>query len=815
MREFAIKFKNESKANIVNGASCPISCSYIPEIDTYLSVESNNDISTGRVAIYNDFLKKIIRGKVKENSYTEYRFYQTEPDNTVSDFFGSFKYNGYIKYIQKSNNGRWIVFNYIDTGLFRMDMKTGQVLKFSSWYTSPGSALEFDITDDGSRVAVMGQNAPGLVFEINDSCGLILPSMPSESDLYQSQSTECGSRDIIGLQDSYLQSARSIHQPVFRKNGNQLSFYARPYSQDGSIVSVTMSINGDMSLSDLSYLALGDSYSSGEGDTELINDTKSYRVNTDVAGSSSQPREKCHISTRSYPYILANGMALGGALATSLTKWQSVACSGATVWDVTSQASSIYEGQGKRLLGIDQNSLKTQALNTFIPGRQKQIEFVRTYQPSAITLTMGGNDIGFAEKMRACTLSYGTCDPATPVGAARFAKQIKDQYEVLKSLYEELYNASGRISKIYVIGYPQFINGNKNNNCGDMNIGMINGKEREAIGKAVTFLNNVIEQAARAAGVKYIDIENSLNGHRLCDNHKKYVTGLAAISPSEVQESFHPNAKGHYEMAMAIWENVENKSLLDYSWCNENTKNCPEDSSTKDTIQEVPSFPISDQLGYINYVQMTSRFVKKDSVVTLKIPENSMNPGVPAVVTLRETGKELVRPVIADDGSLTVDITIPDETPVGPHTLEVVGETYSGEPITNEQVIEVHGPDEGDIDEDGVDDVNDSCLFIAPINRDQDSDGIDDACDAEITENPASPSPSPSSSPTPSVSPSPSVSPEPTPTSSPSPSPSPTPTPTPTPTPSNPVAVSFLSFLKKVIVAIVKTVLYIVSLVIK
>ena len=64
----------------------------------------------------------------------------------------------------------------------------------------------------------------------------------------------------------------------------------------------------------LDYLALGDSYSSGEGDTEKNSATrqKYYRQLTDVNEDKKQgiPGEKCHSSTRSYPYKLAQYMEL-------------------------------------------------------------------------------------------------------------------------------------------------------------------------------------------------------------------------------------------------------------------------------------------------------------------------------------------------------------------------------------------------------------------------------------------------------------------------------------------------------------------------
>lgn len=129
----------------------------------------------------------------------------------------------------------------------------------------------------------------------------------------------------------------------------------------------------------LDYLALGDSYSSGEGDTEKNNATgqKYYRQLTDVNEDKKQgiPGEKCHISTRSYPYKLAQYMELKQ---TGTKQWDTVACGGATIYDLNGSNSGGYDGQNDRLRDYaDKNTLQKMALNEMIPGRVKQIEFVK------------------------------------------------------------------------------------------------------------------------------------------------------------------------------------------------------------------------------------------------------------------------------------------------------------------------------------------------------------------------------------------------------------------------------------------------------
>ena len=80
------------------------------------------------------------------------------------------------------------------------------------------------------------------------------------------------------------------------------------------------------------------------------------------------------------------------------------------------------------------------ALNEMIPGRVKQIEFVKKYQPKVITLTAGGNDAGFGAKLTLCANheSWGSsCMWAKPEYRSWLKADLKYQY----------YNLSTRISK--------------------------------------------------------------------------------------------------------------------------------------------------------------------------------------------------------------------------------------------------------------------------------------------------------------------------------------------------------------------------------
>ena len=497
----------------------------------------------------------------------------------------------------------------------------------------------------------------------------------------------------------------------------------------------------------IQYLALGDSFSSGEGDTgqQQNSSLKYYREHTDdngitVIGSEAihdRPTEKCHLSTRSYPYILANGMDLGGPTNTPTTPWQSVACSGATAWDVKEHAFDNYLGQGDRLKGYDYDRLKTQGLNEFIPGRQKQIEFVKKYQPKVITLTMGGNDVDFGGKLDKCVRKITTCEYATVAWREKMRNELARQFTNLSSLYEELSIATEGRAKIYVLGYPIFINGNPYAKC--TNVFNLDNTEREFINNSIIYLNNIIEQAAKKAGVKYIDVENAFGNHRLCDTGTQHVTAVTNVfgaNGNEQQEGFHPNHFGQVDLANAVWAAVDGQSLLDYQTCSDpSIKVCPNASVTAADAIIPPYFTegIPADNTEIHYYTLTNGTLVK-MIQTYDVHTQTMvfKSESKVDITLYSDPTSLGQVTVASDGSVSTQITIPLSVPAGYHTLVLRGQSPDGMPIELYQTVEVRGSSPNDIDEDGIDDAVDKCAYITPLNIDTDHDSIDDACDPEV-----------------------------------------------------------------------------------
>ena len=496
-----------------------------------------------------------------------------------------------------SNNGRWVAGEVMGVGLALFDNETQDIRWFSSYRHSYGygsnAHIDFDISDDGKYVATFDYNIEPRIYSLSDECVITTQKVDDSLAADLQHKTLCPYRSLtdVYMKQFDYQRTRSFNNPSFNFDGSALTVETWSEASDPEdwenfmIKKVTAYADG-YNDQRLEYLALGDSYSSGEGDTEEnFLGEKYYRDYTDNEEDkdNNQPLEKCHISTRSYPYLLANEMNLGQPLNEQATGWQTVACSGATTWDMKEAGAWYYNGQGERIKEYDSEALKTQALNEFIPGRQKQIEFVKKYQPKVITLTAGGNDVDFGGKIKKCAMMPDTCNYAEDDFKPRLKREILDQFDNLKNFYTELAVASHNKAKIFVVGYPQFISDASDAPC--KNTFNLNYQERQMIVPSVEYLNNVIEAAAKKAGVVYVDIEGSLADEKLCEGTQQNVTAITNIfglNSNELSESFHPNANGHSSIAQFIQQNYGYLNSAEV--CYTGTFVCPDSTVDKSSI---------------------------------------------------------------------------------------------------------------------------------------------------------------------------------------------------------------------------------------
>jgi lysophospholipase L1-like esterase len=264
----------------------------------------------------------------------------------------------------------------------------------------------------------------------------------------------------------------------------------------------------------LRYVALGDSFSSGEGNPP-------YRPSTD---SLLLPHDLCHRSYAAYPQLVADRVS-------ATRDWSFWACSGARISDMTSPNH--------------QNPVEPAQLDRIAPpGRSNRAV-------DLITLTIGGNDAQFGSVWITCLASHavslllGTCNESW---RSRLADAINGLRTSLPPVFRALRARAPR-ARIVVLGYPDPfpIALSPSSRCTDW----FAPADIRFLGRTGASLDGAIRAAARAsrARVTYVS-PTGFAGHDAC-SRRPWFNGLR-LDPTRVRGSFHPNAAGQRQLAKDV-----------------------------------------------------------------------------------------------------------------------------------------------------------------------------------------------------------------------------------------------------------------------
>jgi lysophospholipase L1-like esterase len=261
--------------------------------------------------------------------------------------------------------------------------------------------------------------------------------------------------------------------------------------------------------SPLRYVALGDSFSSGEGN-------RPYREGTDRL----LPYDRCHRSDVAYP-VLVRRARPGGT-------WGFWACSGAQISDMT-HPNHAYPSETAQLDRIAP------------PGRTDP-------RVALVTLTIGGNDAQFgtaveciASQVVAPFLCPADWQATVLAGTRRLRSTLPP---VLRALRARAPNA-----RILLLGYPDPFPAalRPGSPCSrSFTAADIAWATRES-----ARLNEVIRAAAAAAGARITYVPPSgFAGHDVC-SRDPWFNGLL-LGPDRFGGSFHPNALGQRRLAREV-----------------------------------------------------------------------------------------------------------------------------------------------------------------------------------------------------------------------------------------------------------------------
>lgn len=267
-------------------------------------------------------------------------------------------------------------------------------------------------------------------------------------------------------------------------------------------------------------VSLGDSYSSGLG-------TGDYT-------------DSCDRTERAW------GQLIFGSEVTDRTL---LACSGAALADMPAQVAALA------------------ALSDSAGGR-------------LVTVTVGGNDLGFADELTNCLVSLRSCAGREAALVAE-AKALEDP---LAALYDDI-QAAAPGDEVIVGGYPYLVPDPAERSSCSALTGLLTKAERQMIRRVGAALNEAIDKAAARTGVRSAAsaLELGFDGHEACDNSSQdWLWGLklswpwgagpqgaAAEGPGGeplasaydlkwevtakfVRDSFHPNDAGQAGYARAF-----------------------------------------------------------------------------------------------------------------------------------------------------------------------------------------------------------------------------------------------------------------------
>lgn len=597
-----------------------------------------------------------------------------------------------------SNDGRYLA--YADDGgsygrfgrLSLIDTETGKQKMFGRGYYIDEYSYEpfpeFVISNDGTKI-IAGGNGAFKMWRITEDCQV-------DRDAYiQSGRTDdpCPSRRLYPKVHSLMGKAGNTqtHRMKITDDFTKLSYYLDGVHPEGRRV-VTLSAPNYYPHGQLDYLAMGDSYSSGEGDIEA--DGGYYLEGTERRG-------RCHVSRRSYPFLLSDTWKMRRG------KFRSIACSGARILPDYIGRLESYRGQSVSITGSNYyDSTPEWALSEFRQGYVPQIEFVKRYKPKVVTLTGGGNDVGFADILKYCAFPAWESLVVTINSSCRYASDESAKQELKNSIrnqYRSMRNTIRKIkmmspeTKIYLIGYPQFIN-NPWLSCG-YNTASLDRSERSMIREMVREMNNVLWRAASGEGAPFIDIENSLEGGQLCAGGK-YVTGLYNIpiyyKPNNgIQEIFHPNAAGHRKMSEDIAKRVP-MPLGDNEW------------SQRDALS-------GDEYAWSPFsllTQMVKGVAMEGKKLIIGFKSKYLKIGSNMSIAAYSSEVRLGSAIVNSDGAVNAEFDIPANLGIGNHALVLRGVDIDNRPITLYQFFTVRSATPNDMDGDGILDDEDNCQFI-------------------------------------------------------------------------------------------------------
>ena len=610
---YAISFPNENIFYRLDLCTGVWGCVYASENDTMVGFEG----------IYKNLVNNLTKTTVA--GVIHYQLIEHQPSYVINKI-NSTSYQAQSMAI--SNNGKWVLYELKYYGFILVDVQKLEARRVVAPGVNYGLGndprIEMDVANDGATIAIVGLRMGLSLISINDICG----DRPKDTmeRYFTGAVTAC--RYLYTPTESYIQQFIHALRPRFSDDTKSFSFDA--FSNIVSAKHVTLFSEHTPEIASERYVALGDSFTSGEGETD-----DSYYI----GGATN----KCHVSNRSYPFLLA---------AVWNVPVQSVACSGATI--DTARSPTIKAGQTAQL-----NELE--AINPYVT-----------------TIGIGGNDAGLIGKLKDC-IGLGTCAWAkTSKERSATATEIKNLFPELVSFYQD---AKVRTKgPVIVVGYPHIIYSGAS--CQSPIGLLLDQTERTFMNESITYLNRVIRAATEQAGTVYADIEQAFEAQALCSSPESSVMNAIRAGGEYPDisflpflkiigsESFHPKPDGHSMLAAKILQQYRYYGNIDLLINSGVPTSVPAPTSYWDSSEVVTRQPKS--LPFID-----KSIISITDTIKISVPAFSFKPFSMVSVELHSEVQTLGEYQARSDGSLEISIS-GQQYQSGTHSVHLLGENFSG-----------------------------------------------------------------------------------------------------------------------------------------
>ena len=274
------------------------------------------------------------------------------------------------------------------------------------------------------------------------------------------------------------------------------------------------------------YVAMGDSYSSGEGAWDYEDGTDfDDRDDLWPFNDHEEDHNRCHRSSNAYSQVLGSGNEFAGGVTFA-------ACSGAVITDL-SNPNHNNTGEDPQYDALDDDV-------------------------SLVTMSIGGNDLGFADVVKDCIVNGARGVGFLDKCQAKHDQRIEDR---LGELREELVDEYRRIkerapnARIVIVGYPQLFVDNPSDDFGNL----LYAEDQAWMNEKAGELNAMLRDAAREAGVEFVDPTEAFRAHGI-GSDDPWINDLDWGGPGMMitdPSSFHPNAAGHAALAELVQQQLE------------------------------------------------------------------------------------------------------------------------------------------------------------------------------------------------------------------------------------------------------------------